>query len=75
VRFAREQLQQPIEADLLLVAVGRGPVSSDLGLEVMDRTRKGDLSVDPHCHIDRRQAWLPGVACLERTHVGARVDA
>ncbi|GMA19933.1 dihydrolipoyl dehydrogenase [Arsenicicoccus piscis] len=46
-----------LDADVLLVAVGRGPVSADLGYEQLGLTlERGLVSVDDHC-----RTGVPGV--------------
>jgi len=60
-------------ADLLLVAVGRGPVSANLGYEEqglsMDR---GFLLVDEKCHTNVPGIWAVGdlIPTLQLAHVG-----
>ena len=62
-----------IEADLLLVAVGRGPVSSGLGYEgagvAMDR---GFVTVDAHCRTSVPNVYAVGdlVPTPQLAHVG-----
>ena len=62
-----------IEADLLLVAVGRGPVSSGLGYEeagvAMDR---GYVSVDEYCRTSVPNVYAVGdlIPTLQLAHVG-----
>jgi dihydrolipoamide dehydrogenase len=62
-----------IEADLLLVAVGRGPVSADLGYEqvgiAMDR---GYVKVDAYCQTNVPTVWAVGdlIPTLQLAHVG-----
>ena len=62
-----------IEADLLLVAVGRGPVSSGLGYEeagvAMDR---GFVTVDEHCRTSVPNVYAVGdlIPTLQLAHVG-----
>ena len=62
-----------IEADLLLVAVGRGPVSAGLGYEaagvVMDR---GYVKVDEYCRTSVPNVYAVGdlIPTLQLAHVG-----
>ncbi|HVQ88936.1 MAG TPA: dihydrolipoyl dehydrogenase [Actinomycetes bacterium] len=62
-----------IEADLLLVAVGRGPVSSGLGYEeagvAMDR---GFVKVDDYCRTNVPNVYAIGdlIPTLQLAHVG-----
>jgi dihydrolipoamide dehydrogenase len=62
-----------IEADLLLVAVGRGPVSADLGYQdagvAMDR---GYVTVDGHCRTSVPGVFAVGdlIPTLQLAHVG-----
>lgn len=62
-----------LEADLLLVAVGRGPVSSDLGYDevgvAMDR---GYVVVDEHCRTSVPNIFAVGdlIPTLQLAHVG-----
>jgi dihydrolipoamide dehydrogenase len=62
-----------IEADLLLVAVGRGPVSADLGYEdagvAMER---GFVTVDPYCRTSVPNVFAVGdlIPTLQLAHVG-----
>ncbi|MGH3544658.1 MAG: dihydrolipoyl dehydrogenase [Mycobacteriales bacterium] len=62
-----------IDAELLLVAVGRGPVSADLGYEqvgvAMDR---GYVTVDDHCRTSVGGVYAVGdlIPTLQLAHVG-----
>jgi dihydrolipoamide dehydrogenase len=62
-----------IDAELLLVAVGRGPVSADLGYEqvgvAMDR---GYVTVDDHCRTSIEGVYAVGdlIPTLQLAHVG-----
>ncbi|MGH3802854.1 MAG: dihydrolipoyl dehydrogenase, partial [Pseudonocardiaceae bacterium] len=62
-----------IDADLLLVAVGRGPVSADLGYEqvgiAMDR---GYVVVDEYCRTNTDGVYAVGdlIPTLQLAHVG-----
>ncbi|MDQ1740842.1 MAG: dihydrolipoamide dehydrogenase [Pseudonocardiales bacterium] len=64
---------QTLEAELLLVAVGRGPVSADLGYEqagvAMDR---GFVTVDEYCRTSVEGVYAVGdlIPTLQLAHVG-----
>ncbi len=62
-----------IEADLLLVAVGRGPVSSGLGYEdVGVAMERGYVTVDEYCRTSVPNVYAVGdlIPTLQLAHVG-----
>jgi dihydrolipoamide dehydrogenase len=62
-----------IEADLLLVAVGRGPVSADLGYEEAGvTTDRGFVTVDAFCRTSVPNVFAVGdlIPTLQLAHVG-----
>ncbi|WP_433325676.1 dihydrolipoyl dehydrogenase [Spirillospora sp. CA-294931] len=62
-----------IDAELLLVAVGRGPVSDDIGLEAAGvRTERGFVTVDEYCRTNVPTISAVGdlVATPQLAHVG-----
>jgi dihydrolipoamide dehydrogenase len=62
-----------IEAELLLVAVGRGPVSSGLGYEEAGVTLdRGYVTVDPYCRTSVPGVYAVGdlIPTLQLAHVG-----
>ena len=62
-----------LEADLLLVAVGRGPVSSGLGFEnVGVATDRGFVTVDEYCRTSVPNVFAVGdlIPTLQLAHVG-----
>lgn len=61
------------EADLLLVAVGRGPVSSNLGYEEQGiAMERGYITVDDKCRTNVPGVWAVGdlIPTLQLAHVG-----
>ena len=61
------------EADLLLVAVGRGPVSANLGYEEQGITmERGYVTVDDKCRTSVPGIWAVGdlIPTLQLAHVG-----
>ncbi len=62
-----------VQADLLLVAVGRGPVSADLGYEAAGVTvDRGYVTVDAHCQTSVPTISAVGdlIPTLQLAHVG-----
>ncbi|RKS74014.1 dihydrolipoamide dehydrogenase [Motilibacter peucedani] len=62
-----------LEADLLLVAVGRGPVSAGLGYEEAGvRVDRGYVVVDDHCRTSVEGVYAVGdlIPTLQLAHVG-----
>ena len=62
-----------IEADLLLVAVGRGPVSQELGYEQVGvEMERGFVKVDEHCRTSIETISAVGdlIPTLQLAHVG-----
>jgi dihydrolipoamide dehydrogenase len=62
-----------IDADLLLVAVGRGPVSADLGYEDAGVTmERGYVTVDAYCRTSVPNVFAVGdlIPTLQLAHVG-----
>ena len=62
-----------IEADLLLVAVGRGPVSQELGYEQVGvEMERGFVKVDAHCQTSVATVSAVGdlIPTLQLAHVG-----
>ena len=60
-------------ADLLLVSVGRGPVSADLGYEAQGiRMERGYVLVDEKCRTNVAGIWAVGdlIPTLQLAHVG-----
>jgi dihydrolipoamide dehydrogenase len=53
---------ETLKADLLLVAVGRGPVTAGVGLEDVgiDVDPRGFVVVDAHCRTSARGVWAVG---------------
>ena len=50
-----------VEADRLILAVGREPATSDLGLTALGIQDDGALSVDVHCRVEgQQQVWAAG---------------
>jgi len=61
------------KAELLLVAVGRGPVSSDLGYEAAGiKMERGYIIVDDKCRTSVAGIWAVGdlIPTLQLAHVG-----
>jgi len=72
VRVSLESGKQ-IEAELLLVAVGRGPVSAGLGYEEAGvRLERGYVKTDEYCHTDVPTISAVGdlIPTLQLAHVG-----
>jgi dihydrolipoamide dehydrogenase len=72
VRVSLENGKQ-IEAELLLVAVGRGPVSQDLGYEEVGvEMERGFVKVDGHCQTNIATISAVGdlIPTLQLAHVG-----
>ncbi len=62
-----------IDAELLLVAVGRGPVSQSLGYEEQGiAMERGFVLVDDHCRTNLPNVWAVGdlAPTLQLAHVG-----
>jgi dihydrolipoamide dehydrogenase len=64
---------ETLEAELLLVAVGRGPVSADLGYEEAGiTTERGFVTVDEYCRTSVPGVYAVGdlIPTLQLAHVG-----
>lgn len=67
------QNSKSVEADLLLVAVGRGPVSQDLGYEQVGvAMERGYVTVDEYCRTSVPDVYAVGdlIPTLQLAHVG-----
>ncbi len=57
-----DQSEQDLESELLLVAVGRTPVTQGLGLEniALKTDARGFLKINPHCQTEKKNIYAIG---------------